>query len=118
MSIRVSRPIAFIAFISAALLLACSDNPVLGSWEIDPAENRRGVLYAAEATDLSQITLAPAGIEAQDLTIPAEYVVEGERVRIVRADGRGEHLVDLLPDDKIRVELPIGVTAVYRRASP
>jgi len=34
---------------------------------------------------------------------------------VIRGDGRGEHLIELLPDDKIRIELPIGVSAVYRR---
>jgi hypothetical protein len=38
-----------------------------------------------------------------------------DRVRIVRGDGRGEHVVEVLPDDRIRVDLPIGVTAVCRR---
>jgi hypothetical protein len=43
-------------------------------------------------------------------------VVEEARVRFVREDGRGEHAIELLPDGRIRVELPIGVRAVYRRA--
>jgi hypothetical protein len=42
--------------------------------------------------------------------------VEEGLVRLVREDGRGEHAIEALPDDRIRVELPIGVTAIYRRA--
>jgi hypothetical protein len=34
----------------------------------------------------------------------------------VRADGRGEHRVEVIGEDHIRVELPIGVSAVYKRA--
>ena len=37
-------------------------------------------------------------------------------MRFVRADGRGEHVIAVLPDDRIGVELPVGVTAVYRTA--
>ena len=44
------------------------------------------------------------------------YAVEGDVVRVVRGDGRGEHRVEVLPDGRLRIELPIGVTAVYKRA--
>jgi hypothetical protein len=44
------------------------------------------------------------------------WEVEGDVARAVRRDGRGEHRIEALPDGRIRVELPIGVSAVYRRA--
>ena len=37
-------------------------------------------------------------------------------VRALRGDGHGEHVIEVLPDGRIRVELPNGVAAVYRRA--
>ena len=48
--------------------------------------------------------------------IPVTYIVEEKRVRAIREDGRGEHAIELLPDGRIRVALPIGVEAVYVRA--
>ena len=50
------------------------------------------------------------------LTAGKAVCVEGDRVRLIREDGRGEHLVELLPEERIRVELPIRASAVYRRA--
>jgi len=96
--------------------VACGQNPVLGDWDIDRQETGSSALAAAEATDLLTLTLRSDAIVAEDTEIPVSYVVEEGRVRLVREDGRGEHLIELLPDDRIRVELPIGVSAVYRRA--
>lgn len=61
------------------------------------------------------IALRPDAIAAGDITIPVTWAVEPGRVRAIRGDGRGEHVVELLPDRRIRVELPIGVEAVYVR---
>jgi hypothetical protein len=58
-----------------------------------------------------------AAVASPGTEIPVSYVVEGDVVRVVRGDGRGEHRIELLPDGRIRVELPIGVRAVYRRAA-
>jgi hypothetical protein len=96
--------------------VACGQNPVLGDWDIDRQETGSSALAAAEATDLLTLTLRSDAIVAEDTEIPVSYVVEEDRVRLIRDDGRGEHLIELLPDDRIRVELPIGVSAVYRRA--
>lgn len=95
---------------------ACGDqNPVLGDWSIDRHETERGAVTAAEVTDLSTLTFRSDAIAAKDTVIPVSYVVEGDRVRLIREDGRGEYLVELLPEDRIRVELPIRASAVYRR---
>jgi hypothetical protein len=100
---------------AALLVIACGRNPVLGDWEIDRDDNRQGVLLAADAAELATLRFEGDSIEVPGSVITVSYVVEKELVRVVRADGRGEHRVELLPDGRIRVELPIGVTAVYRR---
>jgi hypothetical protein len=109
------------AWLAAALLVvaavACGPrNPVLGDWEIDRDDNSRGVLLAAEAADLTALRFESAAITSPGTEIAVSYVREGDVVRVLRGDGRGEHRVELLPDGRIRVELPIGVTAAYRRA--
>jgi hypothetical protein len=104
--------------VAAAVVLvtvACGQNPVLGDWSIDRQESERGAVTAAELTDLSTLTFRSDAIVANDSVIPVSYVVEGDRIRLIREDGRGEHLIELLPDGRIRVELPIRVSAVYRR---
>ena len=104
------------AWLLAALwLAACGRNPVLGDWVIDRDDNTQGALLAVEAADMETLRFEGATIASPDTQIPVSYVVDGDVVRVVRGDGRGEHRVEVLPDDRIRVELPIGVTAVYRR---
>jgi hypothetical protein len=104
---------------AAALLafgFACGPrNPVLGAWEIDADDNSRGTLLAVEAAEMTTLRFESASIAAPGAEIAVSYVTEGDVVRVVRGDGRGEHRVEVLPDGRIRVELPIGVTAVYRR---
>ena len=90
-------------------------NPVLGDWEIDRQENERGTLLAVETTGLETLSFDGDGARSGETEIPGEWIVEEGRVRLVRADGRGEHAIEVLGEDKIRVELPIGVTAYYRR---
>jgi hypothetical protein len=98
-------------------LAACGPaNPVLGDWELDREETTPGAVFAVEATDLERLSFTRDATVAGDTEIPGSYVVEEARVRFVREDGRGEHAIELLPDGRIRVELPIGVRAVYRRA--
>lgn len=101
-----------------ALLLAgaCGRNPLLGGWEIDRDDNARGALLAADAAELATLRFERESVAAPGVEIPVAYVREGEVVRVVRGDGRGEHRVELLSDGRIRVDLPIGVTAIYRRA--
>jgi hypothetical protein len=104
------------ALAGLALLAACGRNPVLGDWELDREVSSRGAVLAAEATDLGTLSLRSDAIVAKDTEIPVTWTVEGQVARAVRGDGRGEHRMELLPDGRLRVELPIGVTAVYRRA--
>jgi hypothetical protein len=105
-----------IALALVALAACGPSNPVLGDWEVDARETSSGALLAVEATQLEHLSFTGDGAVAGETEIPGSYVVEEGRVRFVREDGRGEHLVELLPEDRIRVELPIGVAAVYRRA--
>jgi hypothetical protein len=109
---------SFLAFACAGLVLAaaCGRNPILGEWEIDRGESSRGAVLAAEAADLETLSLQSNAIVAGDVTIPVQWAVAGNIARAVRGDGRGEHRIETLPDQRIRVDLPIGVTAVYRRA--
>lgn len=99
------------------LAAACGRNPVLGAWEIDRDDNARGVLLAVDAAELATLRFESGAIAAPGVEIPVSYVVEDDVVRVVRGDGRGEHRVEVLPDGRLRVDLPIGVTAVYRPAS-
>lgn len=116
---RRSHGLVLAGLLAAALAIGCGrggSNPILGDWEIDRGETRRGAVLAAEATDLATVTFRRDAIAAKGVEIPVTYAVEEGRVRAVRGDGRGEHVVELLPDGRIRVALPIGVEAVYRRA--
>jgi hypothetical protein len=115
---RAASTAAFVAVGIALALLggACGRNPVLGDWEIDPSASSRRAVLAAEAADLGRLSLRGDAIVAGDTEIPVAWTVEGPVARAVRGDGRGEHRAELLPDGRLRVELPIGVTAVYHRA--
>jgi hypothetical protein len=44
------------------------------------------------------------------------WQVEGPVARALGGDSRGEHRVEVLPDGRLRVDFPIGTTAVYGRA--
>jgi hypothetical protein len=103
--------------VALLLAVACGRNPLLGDWEIDRTDNARSVLEAVEAAELVMLRFESGSIVAPGREIPVSYVMEADVVRVMRADGRGEHRVEMLPDGRIRVDLPIGVTAVYRRGS-
>jgi hypothetical protein len=114
--VRALAPL-FASLAAAALLVACgASNPVLGEWELDRDETRYGAVLAAELAQLDQLSFGSESVVAGDVEISGSYVVEEERVRFVRSDGRGEHAIEILSDERIRVELPIGISAVYRRA--
>jgi hypothetical protein len=102
--------------IGLLVLAGCGrSNPVLGDWEVDRSETERGALLAVEAAELETLSFDRSGARSGNTEIPGEWIVEEGRVRLVRGDGRGEHAIELLSEDRIRVELPIGVTASYRR---
>jgi hypothetical protein len=107
---------SFAALAGLLLFVACSRNPVLGDWEIDRTQTSRGAILAAEAAGLATLSLRGDAIVVDDLEIPVTWTVEGQVAQAVRGDGRGEHRLEILPDGSLQVELPIGVTAIYRRA--
>jgi hypothetical protein len=110
-----ARRLAITAFF--ALSAACGrSNPALGEWEVDRQATPRGALLAVQASELESLTFDRSGATAGDTQIPGSWVVDGNTARLVRADGRGEHRVEAIGEDRIRVELPIGVSAVYKRA--
>jgi hypothetical protein len=88
---------------------------VLGDWELDRSETERGAVLAAQAAELETLSFDRSGVKSGDTEIAGQWIVEEGSVRLVREDGRGEHAIEVLSDDQIRVELPIGVTAFYRR---
>jgi hypothetical protein len=109
-------PSAAVVLLVAALAAACGRNPILGDWELDRGETSPGAVLAVDATALATLRFEGDALVSPGTHIPVAYVVEGDVVRVVRGDGRGEHRAEVLPDGRLRVELPIGVTAVYRRA--
>jgi hypothetical protein len=100
---------------AALAAAACGRNPILGDWEVDRDETTRGAVLAVEATDLVTLSFEADAVVSPGTKIPVRYVVEDDVVRVVRGDGRGEHRVEVLPEGRLQVELPIGVTAVYKR---
>jgi hypothetical protein len=100
----------------ALAVAACGRNPVLGEWELDRGDNPPGTVLAADAAELATLRFERGKIDAGGTVIPVKYEIEGDVVRAVRDDGRGEHRVEVLPDGRLRVELPIGVAAIYRPA--
>lgn len=115
---RAARTIAFVGVGVALAFLAgaCGRNPVLGDWALDRGDNRRGTLIAVEAAELATLRFTSSAIDAGGTLIPVRYEIEGDVVRAVREDGRGEHRVEVLSDGRLRVELPIGVAAIYKPA--
>ena len=97
-------------------LAACGrSNPVLGDWELDVSQTSLGAVLAVKAAGLETLSFDRSGARSGDTEIPGEWVVEEGRVELVREDGRGSHPIEVLSDDEIRVSLPIGVSAFYRR---
>ncbi len=83
--------------IIAAILFAAAcgqSNPLLGDWELDRGETSRGAVLAADAAELTTLRFASDSIDVPATEIPVSYVVEGDVVRVVGGDGRGEHRVE------------------------
>jgi hypothetical protein len=102
--------------VALCLLAGCSRNPVLGDWELDRGQTEMGAMLAAQAAGLEQLRFERGAVVAGETRIEGSWVVEQGHVRFVRADGSGEHAIELLDDGRIDVELPIGVHAIYREA--
>jgi len=110
------RPRSVAVVVLTLGLASCGQgNPVLGDWELDRQATNPGAVFVIDAADLESLSFDGSGATSGETEIPGEWIVEEGRVRLVRADGRGEHAVEVLGADEIRVALPIGVTAYYRR---
>jgi hypothetical protein len=111
------RLLSSVALAAALLaLVACSRNPVLGDWELDTGETDAGAVLAVQAAGMQKLTFTRSGVSDGETTIEGDYIVEEGRVRFVRGDGNGEHVIETLEGDRIDVDLPIGVHAIYKRA--
>jgi hypothetical protein len=111
------RPVASAALAAVLLVVVgCSRNPVLGEWELDTGETDAGTVLAVQAAKMEKLSFTRGSVSDGEVTIDGDYIVEEGRVRFVRGDGNGEHVIELLDDDRIDVELPIGVHAIYKRA--
>ena len=118
---RFSIPIAWAA---AALLLAVP----AGAQPAQPAATKPTILVIwgddtgpltrkrMETVDEEFLAAGLAWMEKQTQA-GTPWIVEEGRVRFVRADGNGEHVIETLDEDRIDVDLPIGVHAIYKRAS-
>jgi len=112
------RLLAVVLAVGLSALAGCGrSNPVLGDWELDRSATEAGAVLAVQATQMEHLTFTRNGVSDGATEIEGSYVVEEGRVRFVRADGRGEHVITTLPEERIQIELPIGVTAVYKKAA-
>jgi hypothetical protein len=113
---------AFSGMLAAALLAvstACSpSNPVLGEWEMDPRQTSLGAAAFTKQAGFDRITFEPDRVLTGNVELSVRYVVEEDRVRVVRSDRDHEDVVELLEDGLIDVEVVPGIKVVYRRADP
>jgi hypothetical protein len=110
------RLLALVLVVGVSAVAGCGrSNPVLGDWEVDRQETPWGAVLAVQVAGLETLSFDGDGATSGETEIPGEWIVEEGRVRLVREDGRGEHAIEVVGEDQIRVELPIGVTAYYRR---
>ena len=106
-----------LAAVMLVVFAACGpSNPVLGEWEMDSDQTSLGAAAFARQAGFDRITFESDRVLTGDLELQVRYVVEEDRVRIVRRDRDHEDVVELLDGGLINVELPPGIPVVYRRA--
>jgi hypothetical protein len=110
------------ALLVAALLAvstACGpSNPVLGEWEMDPRQTSPEAAAFTRQAGFDRISFERDRVLTGDVELSVRYVVEEDRVRVVRTDRDHEDVVELLDDGLIDVEVVPGINVVYRRAGP
>ena len=85
---------------------------------MDSDQTSLGAAAFARQAGFDRITFESDRVLTGDLELQVRYVVEEDRVRIVRRDRDHEDVVELLDGGLINVELPPGIPVVYRRAGP
>jgi len=102
-----------------AVSTACGpSNPVLGEWEMDPRQTSLGPAAFTRQAGFDRITFESDRVLTGDVELSVRYVIEEDRVRVVRTDRDHEDVVELLDDGLINVEVVPGMPVVYRRAGP
>lgn len=98
------------------LFLACGEsNPIIGVWVVDTQATSGGAAAAASLAGIEKVEFRGdkriVGTKSVDVT----YEVDTERVIVTQTnEGEGE-VYTILPDDRIRTALPLGIVVVYRR---
>lgn len=93
-------------------------NPLLGEWEMDSSQTSLGAATFARQSGFDRLTFEPERVVTGDVELSVHYIIEEDRVRVVRRDRDHEDVVELLANGLINVEIPPGISVVYRRAGP
>ncbi len=109
---------AFAFSILVACLAACSEpSPILGVWSVDRDASSSGAEAAAALAGLQEIEFRPDKLVIGNESVDVSYESDGERVIVTRAvEGRGD-VYTLTAEGLLEMELPMGITVVYRRVS-
>ena len=83
---------------------------------MDSSQTSLGAATFARQTGFDHLTFEPERVVTGDVELRVRYVIEEDRVRVVRRDRDHEDIVELLADELINVEIPPGISVVYRRA--
>jgi hypothetical protein len=99
------------------LTVAChgAGNPVLGEWEIEPAETSRGAVLAVEATDLERLSFRADAIASEGTEIPRMRPSASSSTTCSPRPSPRTARTRPSSTTQLTVELPIGAAAVYRR---
>ena len=101
------------ALLALLVVLGCSENPLIGKWEVDAPTSeigaasgfRKAGLGEMEFTETQMIT----GRGTQDVT----YSLEGEQVVVVGPDGQ-QLVFTVLGEDSISAQSPAGTVGMRR----
>ena len=118
-TVNCKQLIATLALVFLLAWTACGpSNPVLGEWEMDSSQTSLGDSTFDRQSGFDRLTFEPERVVTGDVELSVHYIIEEDRVRVVRRDRDHEDVVELLADGLINVEIPPGISVVYRRAGP
>jgi hypothetical protein len=109
------------ALLSLALLVgglaACAEpNPIEGVWVVDEEASSGGAQAAASVAGLKQLEFREDKLVIGTESVDVSYETDGQRVIVTRtAEGKGE-VYTMTDDGKMKHEMPMGITVVYKRA--